>query len=171
MRVTDAERLDLACLRAENERLKHHLALLSAQVPPYYTVRRQAAALRAAIEHIQGEQEFWRHCVETGVMSDPQGELDEIDRLLEDLRQALRSHGCNGNEEGCALKRALGDSPTKEYRYCLDALLATISDIEHTNRLLKGFGRQSGMLANDILTAKERASELAGRLHEKWADS
>lgn len=64
-----------------------------------------------------------------------------------------------------------GDELT-EYRYCLDALLATIADMRQTARWLHAdmTFSQRDYLRLDIVDAEARAADLAHRLFERWIE-
>lgn len=57
-------------------------------------------------------------------------------------------------------RRKLADSPSTQYRYCLDAMLATIKDVEEA-------APYSLMVKKVLRTARYRAAELAGRIAER----
>jgi hypothetical protein len=62
----------------------------------------------------------------------------------------------------------LPDSPTEEYRYCLDGLIATIEDMRSCELMLDlgDWSRYDDM----IDAAEERAADLAHRLFERWIE-
>lgn len=62
---------------------------------------------------------------------------------------------------------ALADSDTTAYRYCLDALIATIEDMKISAAVM---GRRSALVQIDIGQAERRAAELAHRLFEKFIE-
>lgn len=65
--------------------------------------------------------------------------------------------------------RKLADSPTTEYRYCLDALIATIADMTFCLVWFTDSSEEVHWeLYRGIQNARIRASELAGRLYDKW---
>ncbi len=84
--------MEMAAMRAEIGRLRMRCAALASQVPSHDDKQQMLDALQAAIGHIADEQAFWRHCVTTGVMRDPEGELDAVDRLLERLCAVRDAH-------------------------------------------------------------------------------
>jgi len=104
------------------------------------------------------DSEFLRNLAQNDYMIN-QHFLNDGKRLNE-IASRLESH------------KPMADSPTTEYRYCLDALIATISDMkdELAGLYEHGYGLDvSPSLEAPIARAEERATELAGRLAEKYA--
>lgn len=57
----------------------------------------------------------------------------------------------------------LADSTTTEYRYCLDALIATIEDMKRVD--------EEFFVPGEVIErAEERAADLAHRLFERWIE-
>jgi hypothetical protein len=64
----------------------------------------------------------------------------------------------------------LAESPSDAYRFCLDALITTITELRESQRVFR-VAREFGAVAViklDIEAAEARAAELAARLFDKF---